>query len=220
MFKRVLIAEDQEIATISLRKTLEELGMTPCYVYYCDDALLRVKRSLQDGEPFDLLITDLYFEEDGTAQVLHGGEALVEAVRKIQPELKVLVFSAEHRPAVIEGLFNDHRINGYVRKARRDAAELKQAIETIGKGHRHFPIHLRQAIRQKNSHEFSDFDVTIISLLAQGMRQKDIPAFLQREQIRPSGLSSIEKRLNLMKETLNFSKNEQLVAYCKDMGII
>ena len=39
-------------------------------------------------------------------------------------------------------------------------------------------------------------------------------------KIRPSGLSSIEKRLNNMKNVLEFSKNEQLVAYCKDMGII
>ena len=39
MLNRVLIAEDQEIANISLRKTLEELGMTPSDVYYCDDAL-------------------------------------------------------------------------------------------------------------------------------------------------------------------------------------
>lgn len=220
MLNRVLIAEDQEIANISLRKTLEELGMVTSYVYYCDDALRRVQRALRDGEPFDLLITDLYFEDDDSAQVLPGGEALIAAARQVQPDLKVLVFSAEHRPAIIEGLFNELGINAYVRKARRDAIELRQAVEAVRKGHRHFPVHLRQAIRQKNVHEFSEFDVTIISLLARGMRQKDIPEFLQKEQIRPSGLSSIEKRLNLMKETLNFTKNEQLVAYCKDMGII
>jgi two-component system capsular synthesis response regulator RcsB len=52
------------------------------------------------------------------------------------------------------------------------------------------------------------------------MLQKEIPAYLQENNIRPSGLSSIEKRLNLMKEVLDFSKNEQLVAYCKDFGII
>lgn len=220
MLNRVLIAEDQEIANISLRKTLEELGMVTNYVYYCDDALRRVQRALRDGEPFDLLITDLYFEDDDSAQVLPGGEALIAAARQVQPDLKVLVFSAEHRPAIIEGLFNDLGINAFVRKARRDAIELRQAVESIRSGQRHFPVHLRQAIRQKNAHEFSEFDVTIISLLAGGMRQKDIPAFLQKEQIRPSGLSSIEKRLNLMKETLSFTKNEQLVAYCKDMGII
>jgi two-component system capsular synthesis response regulator RcsB len=30
----------------------------------------------------------------------------------------------------------------------------------------------------------------------------------------------VEKRLNLMRETLDFTKNEQLIAFCKDMGVI
>ncbi|RZM30077.1 MAG: response regulator, partial [Pedobacter sp.] len=78
----------------------------------------------------------------------------------------------------------------------------------------------RQNVKQKNAYEFSEFDITIISLLSQGRLQKDIPNYLQENNIKPSGLSSVEKRLNLMKEELSFSKNEQLVAYCKDFGII
>ena len=220
MFKSVLIAEDHESASISLRKTLDDLGISHTYVYYCDDALSRVQKALQEGEPYDLLITDLCFEEDDRKQMLEGGEALVAAVRRIQTDLKILVFSAEHRSAVIEGLFRDHGINGYVRKARRDALELKEAVQSLFKGSRHYPGNFRDAIKLKNTHEFTDFDVKIITLLSQGMLQKDIPAYFQQNEIRPAGLSSIEKRLNLIKEALGFSKNEQLVAYCKDMGII
>ena len=220
MFKSVLIAEDHESTSISLRKTLDDLGITHTYVYYCDDALSRVQTAFRDGNPYDLLITDLSFEEDDRVQQIDGGEALVAAVRKVQADLKILVFSAEHRPAVIEALFRDHGINGYVRKARRDALELKVAVESLFKGNRHLPGHLREAIKLKNTHAFTDFDVTIIALLSQGTLQKDIPTYLHQNQIRPSGLSSIEKRFNLMKEALGFSNNEQLVADCKDMGII
>lgn len=79
---------------------------------------------------------------------------------------------------------------------------------------------MKQPLKQKNAYEFTDFDITIILLLSQGKLQKDIPAYLQENNIKPSGLSSIEKRLNIMKEELSFDKNEQLVAYCKDFGII
>ena len=82
------------------------------------------------------------------------------------------------------------------------------------------PLQVSRYVFLKNAYEFSEFDITIITLLAQGMLQKDIPAYLQWHKIKPSGLSSIEKRLNLMKDALDFSKNEQLVAYCKDLGII
>jgi DNA-binding NarL/FixJ family response regulator len=220
MINKVLIAEDHESANISVQKTLEDLGISHIdYAYYCDDALIKIKRGKQDDRPYDLLITDLYFEED-RPQNLSGGAALITAARQVHPDLKILVFSAEGKAATIELLFDKQNIDGYVRKARNDAKELKIAIDQIDKNQRYFPRHLLQLVKQKNTHEFTEFDITIISLLARGIRQKDIPAHLKNHQIRPSGLSSIEKRLNHIKEVLTFSNNEQLVAYCKDMGIV
>jgi len=221
MIKKVLIAEDHESANISVQKTLEEMGIADAdYVYYCDDALVRVQKAKQDGHPYDLLITDLYFDEDHRTQKIAGGAALIASAREIQPDLVILVFSAEGKAAVIEMLFDAQNIDGYVRKGRNDAKELKMAIDHIGRNQRYFPRHLIELVKQKNAHEFTKFDVIILSLLAQGIRQKDIPAYLQQNNIRPSGLSSVEKRLNHMKEVLEFSNNEQLIAYCKDMGIV
>jgi DNA-binding NarL/FixJ family response regulator len=221
MIKKVLIAEDHQSVNLSVRKTLEDLGIDQAdYVYYCDEAFERIQKGKQHNQPYDLLITDLSFEEDSRVQKIAGGTALISAARKIQPELKVLVFSADRKATTIETLFNKYEIDGYVCKGRNDAKDLVSAIDNITMHQRYFPRHLAQLVKQKNTHDFSDFDIRIISCLAEGMRQKDIPAYLQENQIRPSGLSSIEKRLNLMKEVLSFSTNEQLVAYCKDMGII
>jgi two-component system capsular synthesis response regulator RcsB len=221
MFNSVLIAEDHESANISVQKTLQDLGIAkPDYAYYCDDALTRIQKGVRGGTPYDLLITDLSFDADGHMQRISGGAALIAAARQVQPGLKVLVFSAEHKPALIETLFNDLGINGFVRKARRDAQELKLAIEAIFKNKTHYPTELRQAARRKNMHDFTAYDTAIVTLLSNGILQKDIPAHLLQNGIRPSGLSSMEKRLNLMKDVLEFTKNEQLVAFCKDMGII
>jgi len=221
MFKRVLIAEDHESASISVRKTLEDLGIVSAeYTFYCDDALMHIKKNVHAEQPYDLLITDLSFEEDHRPQKLSSGMELISAVKLIQPGLKVLVFSAENKAAVVDILFKELGINGYVRKARHDAKDLKLALQAIYKHKIYLSEDLKQTVKQKNAYEFTDFDITIISLLSRGMLQKEIPVYLQENNIRPSGLSSIEKRLNLMKEVLDFSKNEQLVAYCKDFGII
>ena len=221
MIRKVLIAEDHESANISVQKTLEDLGVKEIdYVYYCDDALLRIEHGLKTERSYDLLITDLYFEQDYRAQRISGGIALVTAARQAQPELKVLVFSAENKPAVIDSLFRNQNIDGYVRKARNDARELKSAIEKISRNEQHYPKQVAEMLRHQNSHNFTDFDVTIISLLAQGTPQKNIPDYLRRHNIKPAGLSSVEKRLSQIKTVFEFSKNEQLVAFCKDMGII
>ena len=221
MFNKVLIAEDHESASISIQKTIKDLGIGDyTYTYYCDDALMHIRKSLGTETPFDLLITDLSFEPDHREPTIKNGLELITAARLIRPELKVLVFSAEHKIGLIDALFRDLTIDGYVRKARHDARELKLAIEALS-DHKTFLSHdLRVKLRQKNAHEFSDFDIKIISLLSKGMLQKDIPNYLVQHHIKPSGLSSIEKRLNLMKDSLEFTKNEQLVAYCKDFGLI
>ena len=220
MFENVLIAEDHEIVNLSLRRTLEDLQIPQFdYAHYCDQALSKIKKTLQIGHPYDLLITDLYFEVDGSTEQLPDGADLIKAVKIIQPQLKILVFSAESRPVIIHPLFNNLGIDGYVRKARRDAQELKSALENIKQNKKHYPRELRQP-KQENLHAFTDYDKTIIKLLAEGHAQKDIPNYLVAHKVLPSGLSSVEKRLNLIKISMGFSKNEQLVAYCKEMRLI
>lgn len=222
MIKKVLIAEDHESANISIQKTLEELKITDFdYVYYCDDAITRINNACKSGNSYDLLITDLYFEEDKhRPQNIAGGTELVMAARQIQPDLKVLVFSAEHRPAIIEELFEKIEIDGFVRKARNDAKELKSAIESIASNRQYFPRHLIQLVKPQNSYAFSDYEITIISLLAKGMSQKEMPSYLKANNIKPSGQSSIEKRFNQMRTALNFTKNEQLVILLKEKGFL
>ncbi|EDM35353.1 probable capsular synthesis response regulator transcription regulator protein [Pedobacter sp. BAL39] len=221
MFTKVLIAEDHEMTSISVTKTMRDLGISETeYTYYCDDALMLIKKAIAKGQPFDLLITDLSFEEDHRKQRISGGTELIALAKTLQADLKVLVFSAENKPALVDGLFKDLGIDGYVRKARHDAKDLRAAMETIFLGKTYLSADLKQSVKEKNTFEFTSFDITIISLLSGGTLQKNIPDYLQANHIKPSGLSSVEKRLNVMKEVLGFSKNEQLVAYCKDFGII
>lgn len=221
MFKKVLIAEDHEIANISVQKTLQELSISDTkYVYYCDHALTWIKNALRDGEPYDLLITDLIFEDDNTPQQISSGIALVNAVKAVQPDIKVIVLSAESRSGVVDELFRTHAIDGYVRKARRDAQHLKEALHAVLHNRTYQSPEVKESIRDKNSHEFTALDLHIISLLAQGVAQKNIPYYLKEKNIKPSGLSSVEKRLNLMREVFDFTKNEQLIAHCKDIGLI
>jgi DNA-binding NarL/FixJ family response regulator len=221
MFKRVLIAEDHESSNISIRKALEDFGcLNNDHVYYCDDALSRITQAIKAGNEYDLLITDLSFDEDEIPQKITSGTQLIKAVKLFQPYIKVLVFSAESKGAIIDNLFKELNINAFVRKARRDVSELKLAFEAINSQKTYLSAALRPSIQHSNAYEFKEFDIILISLLSKGILQKDIPNHLQINKIKPSGLSSVEKRLNYIKEVLNFNNNEQLIAFCKDIGVI
>jgi two-component system capsular synthesis response regulator RcsB len=222
MFKKVLIAEDHESVSISVQKTLADLNISHDIknnVYYCDDALNRIKKALRDQEPYELLITDLSFDDDIPQQITNGAD-LIKAARSVQPDLKILIFSIENRPAVVNSLAAELHFDAYVPKARHDAKDLKLAIETIWTGKTYISKNLKQVPKPQETFEFNDFDKIIISLLATGTSQKNIPAYLQNNNLKPSGLSSVEKRLNAIRNALNISNNEQLIAYCKDHNII
>lgn len=221
MFKKILIAEDHESINISVQKTLEDLNIPKVdYVYYCDDAIGKIQKALREEQPYDLLITDLYYEEDHHTQTLKDGKELIEKARTLQPDLKVIVFSAERKTGVIDNLFSEYHINGYVQKARNDSKDLKKSIAAVYIGEDYISFDLKQDMKKFNNYEFSTYDIVIVSLLSKGVLQKNIPVHLEEKSIRPSSLSSVEKRLNSLKEDLSVNSNEQLVAFCKDLGII
>ncbi|CEJ67769.1 transcriptional regulator RcsB [Chryseobacterium oranimense G311] len=221
MFKKILIAEDHESSSISVQKTLEDLNISYAdYAYYCDDALAKVKKSIRENNLYDLLITDLSFDEDHHKQDIKDGKELILKIRELIPDLKVIVFSGEHKSGIIDSLFNEYQINGFVRKARNDSKELKKAIASVHINENYLSLDLKQEVKKLNNYEFTSFDITLVSLLSQGVLQKNIPTYLQNNNIKPNSLSSVEKRLNSLKENLNVASNEQLVAFCKDLGII
>lgn len=220
MIDKIIIAEDHETANLSIKKTVEEMKITTIdHVYYCDAAVLKIRLAKQQGDPYDLLISDLQFEKDGSHQTIEDGFGLITAVREIQPEIRVLIFSAEHRASVIDKLFKQFGIDGYVRKARNDARELRTALENISRARLHYPPGFARQLRESNTYEFTEFDITIIRLLAEGYQQNAIPNYLRHNNIKPSSLSSVEKRLNQIREVFGYTKNEQLVAFCKENGI-
>jgi len=223
MFKKVLVAEDYESSTISVQKALEDLGIENAhYVYYCDDALERIKMGLHEKKPYDLLITDLSFDDDYRQKdhILKSGTELTEAVKNVQPEIKIIVFSVEKKPNIIDNLFEKYKINGFVSKGREDTKQLKRAIKAVYNNEKHISLDLKKSIREKNAYEFTSFDITLISLLSNGMLQKKIPEYLKENSIKPCSLSSVEKCINNLKESLNVRNNEQLVAIFKDLGFI
>jgi two-component system capsular synthesis response regulator RcsB len=221
MFERVLIAEDHHSVNSWVQQTLTALGVVHIrQAHYCDDALKLIQIGIANGDSYDLLITDLSFREDRPEQKLSSGAELIAAARRLQPELKILVFSAENQPAIVASLYERLDVNGYVPKGPRDEEDMNKALKQLAAHKTYVPIEFRHAVREKNAHDFTKYDLIIISELAQGTYQKNIPYVLEKQGFKASSLSSVEKRLGQIRDALGFTKNEQLIAYCKDHWII
>ncbi|MFP3534468.1 hypothetical protein SB763_34505, partial [Burkholderia sp. SIMBA_042] len=83
----------------------------------------------------------------------------------------------------IDSLFTESKINGYVRKARNDSRDLKKAIASVYVNENYLSLDLKQDVKKLNNYEFSTYDLTLVSLLSQGVLQKNIPVYLQNNNM-------------------------------------
>lgn len=222
MFQNVLIAEDQNTINKGVERTLNELDIPNIVpTQYCDEALLKIKVALKTNNPFDLLITDLSFKADHRDRRLTSGEALIGAVKAIQTNLKIIVFSVEHRIGKIKHLIDSHDIDAYVEKGREESIELKKAIHTILENKKYLSHNIEQLLRNVDDISQTDqYDELLLQLLAKGLKREQIANYFQEKDFPARSLSSIEKRINKLKVLFDANTSEQLVAIAIDRGLI
>lgn len=222
MFNKVLVAEDLDSISITVGQALEELSVSEIHhAKYCDDAFLKVKRALKDNLPYDLLISDLSFKTDHRDTQLSSGDELIAAVKKLQPNIKTIVFSIEDKSFRIKSLFNDLGINAFVAKGRNSIPELKKAILSVfNNDSKILSPELSHALRDKSLIEIETYDILLLKSLSRGLILDEIALDFKNSGIIPNGSSSIEKRINKLKIFFKANNNVHLIAIAKDLGLV
>ncbi|MDC7993722.1 DNA-binding response regulator [Altibacter sp. HG106] len=221
MIAKVLVAEDLGSINEGIQSTLKQLGITNiAYSSYCDDAYLKLKKAALIQEPFQLLITDLSFKPDYRNNHLNSGKELANIVATELPNTKIIVFSVDDRIDVARALTQLEAVKAYVCKGRRGLIDLSQAISAIEKGKNFYSEPIASGLATDTHFEITDFDITLLKQLSQGFQQEDISVYLKTKRIRPSSLSTVEKRLSKLKDHFNARNSTQLIALAKDMGLI
>jgi two-component system capsular synthesis response regulator RcsB len=222
MFNKVLVAEDLDSISMTVGQALEELSVSEIHhAKYCDDAFLKVKRALKDDQPYDLMISDLSFKTDHRETQLNSGDELIAAVKKLQPTIKIIVFSIEDKSFRIKSLFNDLGINAFVAKGRNSIPELKKAIQGVfNNNSKIISPELSQALKDKSLIEIEVYDIILLKSLSRGLILDEIALELKNTGIIPNGSSSIEKRINRLKIFFKANNNVHLIAIAKDLGLV
>ncbi|TYP99018.1 DNA-binding NarL/FixJ family response regulator [Tenacibaculum adriaticum] len=221
MFTKVLISDDLGSINQGVLSVLDNLGINNVQqVQYCDDAYLKIKRAILDEAPYDLLITDLSFKADHREQKYPSGEDLIRALKQEHPELKIIAYSVEDRLQKVRLLMNTYHTDAYVCKGRHGLVELEKAIQLVYDNKNYLSPQVAQAISHKTDLEINDYDIELVKLLSNGLSQEDISIHLKDNNISPSSLSSVEKRLNKLRIQFKANNAIHLVAIVKDLGLI
>lgn len=221
-YQKVLVVEDLDTVgygiTMMLQQELhiEEVVLTQ----YCDDAYLKFQNALLNNAPFDLLITDLSFQQDHRTTQLNSGKALIERIREKGHKIPIIICSVEEKAAMIKRFTKANNVTAYVLKGRDGLKELKKAVSASYNGNKFFSEKIMNISKRTPSFDIEEYDISILIHLSNGLSQNEIASLLKSKGVSPSSLSSIEKRLNILKDVLKANNNVQLVSNAKDIGLI
>jgi hypothetical protein len=130
------------------------------------------------------------------------------------------VFSDQDKSFVIQDLYKNLKINGYVLNDRDGQKELKKAVHHILYSEDFYiSKEVKEAIHPRKAIKISEFDILLIKCLSKGLSQEDISVKLKNKKISPSSTSAIEKRLKFLKEIFNANNSTHLVSLAKDLGV-
>ncbi|WP_370391115.1 DNA-binding response regulator [uncultured Winogradskyella sp.] len=221
MYNRVLVVDDHDAILHSIGKILDVLGVNAVdAAQYCDEAYLKYKRAKLDEAPYDLIITDLSFKKDHRTTKLESGEDLIEAIRPHDDTIKIIVYSMNDHLQKVRYLIDRLGVNGYVCKDRKGSKELLEALKLVKSSNIYLSPQIREARHNTNNLEIEDYDITLLKLLSKGKSQEEISQMFKSKSIKPSSLSSVEKRLNRLRIQFRAENVVHLVAQAKDLGLI
>lgn len=221
MFKKVLVVEDMDSINHAVGSLLAKLQITQAdHAQYCDKAWLMVKKAVMQDEPYELVICDLSFKPDHREEKITSGYQLIPILKEEDPQLKVLVNSIEDHPQTVRELWEQEKVDAYVCKDRRGMEDLEEAILDIWQGRRYISESLKNSLNHSNLVMLNDFEVKLLTAIANGLTQDEIEQSFKKQQISPSSKSSIEKRLKELREEFNANTTPHLISIIKDLRLI
>ena len=222
MFKKVIIAEDLDAMNLGIQEVLKDLNIVNFqHSKYCDEAFLKIRKAIEDNDPYDLLISDLSFKTDHREVKITNGDELIQKVRELQPDIKIIAYSVDDKSFRIKSLFDNAGIDAFVLKGLNSIEELKRAINIVSTSAQKFiSPEVASALQEKNNYEIDDVDIQILKHLSAGTSQDEMIEIFKNSDIKPNSKSAVEKRLSKLKDFFKANNTVHLVSITKDMGII
>ena len=219
---RILIADDHQLVIQGIVCSLKEVGdFDVVATNNCDDAFQLIK-SNQNTNPFQLLFTDLSFDNSTEDTNLDGGEELIKAIRNNEFDIKIAVITGHTETNRVYNVISNLNPNAYLLKSKCDATEIGFAVQKMLANDYYYTHEIHQKIMKRNIIQIQMDDVAIQILkefpnhpkLAnlEGVITKGDGSFLK--------LRSIETKLGSLRADLNANNNTDLVLKAKELGII
>lgn len=190
----------------------DQLEVTRCFSF--EDAFAIISSGLESpGMVFLDMTMPSYAERN-----IFSGEDMAKQIRKFLPDTMLVIITAHTETFLLYNIIRNINPEGILVKSDFHATELQSAVKLIMSGEVYYSETVRHGVRELlNRERYLDYyNRQIIMLLAQGIRTKQLPDYINMS------LSAIEKRKAQLKDyfCLDRGSDDQIVSEARKLGFI
>ena len=219
---RILIVDDHQIVIQGILCSLNEVGdFDITTTNTCDKAFQLIKNN-HKSNPFQLLFTDLSFDNNTKETILDGGEVLIKAIRDNKFNIKIGVITAHTETNRVYNVISNLKPNAYLLKSKCDATEIGFAMQKMLENQYYYTHEVYQKLMRRNlvQIQMDEVAIQILKELPKHPKISNLEGTIKKGDGSFLKLRSIEAKLNNLRVDLNANNNTDLVLKAKELGII
>jgi len=219
---RILIADDHQLVLEGFLNSLKEVGdFDVVTTTNCDAAFDLIKTHI-NSNPFQLLFTDLSFDNITEESDLDGGEELIKAIRNNEFDIKIGVITGHTKTNRIYNVISNLNPNSYLLKSKSSATEIGFAVQKMLANEYYYTHEIHQKILRRNvvQIQMDDVAIQILKELPNHSKISNLEGVIKKNNGTAIKLRSIETKLANLRTDLNANNNTDLILKVKELGII
>ncbi len=219
---KLLFVDDHQLiieGIVSYLKDIENLDITT--TNSCDEAYRLVKIHLPT-EPFDILFTDLSFDNIDETKRIKGGEHLIKTLQSEKIPIKIGVITGHSETNRIHNVVNNLNPSSYILKGECNTNELNFAIQKMLADQVYYTHEIHQKILKRALVEIQmdDVAVQILKELPRHTKISNLEGVITKKDGNIVKIRAIESKLAKLRTDLDANNNTDLVLKAKELGIL
>jgi len=219
---KILLVDDHQLIIEGILSCLKNIdGLEIETANSCDEAFSKIKSNLQIN-PFQLVFTDLSFDNQSQNSNLDGGEALIKAIQEEEIPIKVGVITGHSETNRVFNVIHNLNPSAYILKGNCSTDELNFAIQKMLKGEVYYTHEIHQKLLKRALVEIQmdDVAIQILKELPRHAKISNLEGLIKKNDGSLLKVRSIESKLSKLRTDLQANNNTDLVLKAKELGIV
>lgn len=219
---KILIVDDHQLVIQGILHALKEVGDFDVVTTTNCDAAFELIKTNQNTTPFQILFTDLSFDNSTEETKLEGGEELIKAIKKNHFDIKICVITGHTETNRVHNIISNLNPNAYLLKSKCNASEIGFALQKTLNNEYYYTHEIHQKLMRRNivQIQMDDVAIQILRELPNQPKIGNLVGVIKRHDGTKVKLRSIETKLANLRTDLDANNNIDLILKAKELGII